>query len=96
MHPILNNRVSNAAKYNLTNLWEIAGQDKEFIKEIVVEFTADARESINSISQSIHLNDRKALAYYSHRIKPSLSMPGCFEVKEKIARLEELALMNCA
>ncbi len=80
-----NNDATNMA----STLREIAGDDVEFIDELVDSFLHDTDETLDSLEESIGRDDLKAVAKLAHRLKGSSGTMGAESIRYLCEQLEQ-------
>ncbi len=80
---------SNDANNMASTLRDIAGDDVEFIDELVDSFLQDTGETLNSLEESIGCDDLKAVAKLAHRLKGSSGTMGAESIRYLCEQLEQ-------
>lgn len=76
--------------YNLESVWEMAGDDKAFVKMIVQTFLEEIPPDLEEMNQALKARDSKATYQKAHKMKPNLQMFG-LDLQAEIAILEAWA-----
>jgi HPt (histidine-containing phosphotransfer) domain-containing protein len=80
--------------YDLSMIWDIANNDRDFVKEIVSQFIYDTDNIMHSIELSIEEENMSGVMFSAHRLKPSLTSLGIIGIKEDVSKLEQLAQLH--
>ncbi len=88
---IKTNFKSNSA-FNLNYLFEIAGGDKDFVKEIITLFITNTPQTLREIQSYHSIKDYKAVKDAAHKYKSSIKILGHAELGEIAATIEKYAL----
>lgn len=86
---ILNNQHSD--KVDFSYLEKVSGNNKSFIKEIAEAFLKSIPTSIQDLDNYADHENWIELAKVAHKIKPSITLLGVHNLKDKIVKLEEEA-----
>ncbi len=89
-----NNKISSqkhADKVDFSYLEKVSGNNKSFIKEIAEAFLKSIPTSIQELNKYSDNENWIELARVAHKIKPSITLLGVHNLKDKIVKLEEEA-----
>jgi PAS domain S-box-containing protein len=92
--------VSNASskqhvdRIDFSYLEKVSGNNKEFIREIADAFIKSIPNSIQDLEYNVENENWVELARVAHKIKPSITLLGVHNLKDKIIRLEEEAKLH--
>ncbi len=90
-----NKTVSNKNnKVDFSYLENVSGNNKSFIKEIAEAFIKSIPNSIHELDMHSENENWTELARVAHKIKPSITLLGVHNLKEKIVKLEEEAKLH--
>lgn len=78
-------------QYNLAYLKNMSGNNQEFIKEMVQTFIQSIPISIKEMEDALSLSDFNQVARIAHQIKPSMTLLGIDQLKERAIKIEESA-----
>ncbi len=77
--------------FDLKKLIQIAGDNTDFIYQMLKLFVNDVPESMKKISEAYENKDFKTIKYLAHRIRPSLQNMSINAIKDYTLQLETLA-----
>lgn len=80
--------MNNYQVINLEYLFEIAGNDKSLIKELIDVFILQIEEFKTDIETALENKDIEMLKHVAHKFKSSVRMFGMNEVGEKLNTIE--------
>ena len=89
-----NNKITSlehADKVDFSYLEKVSGNNKSFIKEIAEAFLKSIPTSIQELNKYSDNENWTELARVAHKIKPSITLLGVHNLKDKIVKLEEEA-----
>lgn len=89
-----NNKIisqEHADKVDFSYLEKVSGNNKSFIKEIAEAFLKSIPTSIQELNKYSDNENWTELARVAHKIKPSITLLGVHNLKDKIVKLEEEA-----
>lgn len=89
-----NNKISSqehADKVDFSYLEKVSGNNKSFIKEIAEAFLKSIPNSIQELDKYSDNENWTELSRVAHKIKPSITLLGVHNLKDKIVKLEEEA-----
>ena len=89
-----NNKIKSqehADKVDFSYLEKVSGNNKSFIKEIAEAFLKSIPTSIQELNKYSDNENWTELARVAHKIKPSITLLGVHNLKDKIVKLEEEA-----
>lgn len=89
---LINTKVESAAHFNLNYLFEIAGGDKDFVREIITLFITNTPQTLQEIQSYHSIKDYKAVKDAAHKYKSSIKILGHAELGEIAATIEKYAL----
>jgi len=78
-------------RVDFSYLEKVSGNNKSFIKEIAEAFLKSIPTSIEELNQHSDNENWTELARVAHKIKPSITLLGVHNLKDKIVKLEEEA-----
>jgi len=81
-------------RIDFSYLEKVSGNNKDFIREIVDAFIKSIPNSIQELEQNVEIENWAELARVAHKIKPSITLLGVHNLKDKIVKLEEEAKLN--
>jgi len=92
----VNNKTVNNKnnKVDFSYLENVSGNNKSFIKEIAEAFIKSIPNSIHELDMHSENENWTELARVAHKIKPSITLLGVHNLKEKIVKLEEEAKLH--
>jgi CheY-like chemotaxis protein len=76
---------------DLSYLQRVSNNNQAFVNEMVQAFLQSIPRSIEEIDHAMQTENPQALARALHKIKPSLTMMGLGEIKEKVVTIEGLS-----
>lgn len=74
---------------DFTNLFELAGDDRDVVVELVDIFLKQTPQILNNIDEAMHLSDWSTVSLYVHKLKPSLGTLGMEKERELAILIEE-------
>lgn len=77
---------------DLTNLKELANDDKDFMLEMIEKFLQKTPEELNALTVQTKDKNWAELRKVAHKLKQSLSFIGAKELKESVASIEEYCI----
>lgn len=88
----VNNIQSNQSEklYELNKLWEIGGDDKEFLQRILISLADQFSESIDVFKSAAKENDTEVIRKTAHKIKPNVELIQAWSLLDSIKILESL------
>ncbi len=92
--PILVSSVEKSTEepiFDLKKLIQIAGDNTDFIYQMLKLFVSDVPDSMNKISTAYENRDFNTIKYLAHRIRPSLQNMSINGIKDETLQLEILA-----
>jgi len=81
-------------KVDFSYLEKVSGNNKDFIKEIAEAFIKSIPNSIQDLDKHADHENWTELARIAHKIKPSITLLGVHNLKDKIVKLEEEAKLH--
>jgi PAS domain S-box-containing protein len=81
-------------KVDFSYLENVSGNNKSFIREIAEAFIKSIPASIQELDQHSENENWTELARVAHKIKPSITLLGVHNLKDKIVKLEEVAKLH--
>lgn len=87
----INPRKSSSEKVDFSYLEKVSGNNKEFIKEIAEAFLKSIPTSIQELDKYSEYENWPDVARVAHKIKPSITLLGVHNLKDKIVQLEDEA-----
>ncbi len=92
----VNNKTANNKnnKVDFSYLENVSGNNKSFIREIAEAFIKSIPSSIQELDQHSENENWTELARVAHKIKPSITLLGVHNLKDKIVKLEEVAKLH--
>jgi PAS domain S-box-containing protein len=81
-------------KVDFSYLENVSGNNKSFIREIAEAFIKSIPASIQELDQHSENENWTELARVAHKIKPSITLLGVHNLKDKIVKLEEVARLH--
>lgn len=82
--------------YDLSVIWDLANNDKEFVREIVSQFLADTGAALTILNEAIQTRELERVGFAAHRMKSTLTSMGMSKVRSWVDELEQLAHSNLA
>lgn len=83
--------LNNLGEADLTYLDELAGGNREFMREIIELFVKQTPVDLALLHEFIDQKDWQQVANQAHRIKPTLNYVGAVALREEIQQLENNA-----
>jgi len=85
----------NANKlFNLTNLDEMLGGDRQAMLQMVKIFLQATPESLTELNNCFEKNDLEGISKLAHKLKSSIDIFSIVDIKNDIRRMENLAREN--
>lgn len=81
-------------RIDFSYLEKVSGNNKEFIREIADAFIKSIPNSIQELENNVENENWIELARVAHKIKPSITLLGVHNLKDKIVKLEEEAKLH--
>ncbi len=81
-------------RIDFSYLEKVSGNNKEFIREIADAFIKSIPNSIQELEHNVENENWVELARVAHKIKPSITLLGVHNLKDKIVKLEEEAKLH--
>lgn len=81
-------------RIDFSYLEKVSGNNKEFIREIADAFIKSIPNSIQELENNVENENWVELARVAHKIKPSITLLGVHNLKDKIVKLEEEAKLH--
>ncbi len=81
-------------RIDFSYLEKVSGNNKEFIREIAEAFIKSIPNSIQELENNVENENWVELARVAHKIKPSITLLGVHNLKDKIVKLEEEAKLH--
>lgn len=81
-------------RIDFSYLEKVSGNNKEFIREIADAFIKSIPNSIQELENNVENENWVELARVAHKIKPSITLLGVHNLKDKIIKLEEEAKLH--
>ena len=75
--------------YNLDYLKRVSGNNEEFIREMIQTFVSSLPQTLEGIMAAVATEDWDAVSRLSHQIKPSFTLMGLDQLREKASLIEE-------
>jgi len=88
------NLTMRSDKVDFSYLEKVSGNDKDFVREIADAFINSIPGSIQELNGYLENEDWIGLARVAHKIKPSITLLGVHNLKDKIVKLEEEAKLQ--
>ncbi len=82
--------------FNLKKLIQIAGDNTDFINQMLTLFVTDVPSSMAKIKDAYANRDFQVIKYLAHRIRPSLQNMCVNSIKEETLLLENMAIAEAA
>ena len=78
-----------AIHYNLSKVYAISDDDKDFVLQIVNLFVLEVPADLILIKEGINFKNYAQTYNYSHKIKPTLDLLGMENAHEEILQIEQ-------
>jgi len=86
----------NTPLFDLKKLIQIAGDNTDFINQMLRLFVTDVPDSMAKIKEAYAIRDFQVIKYLAHRIRPSLQNMCVDAIKEETLMLENMAIAKDA
>lgn len=88
--PRQQHKSGNGHKYsNLDYLKRMSGNNQEFIREMIQTFVSSLPQTTEGMTAAVAKGDWDALSRLAHQVKPSFTLMGLDQLREKAANIEE-------
>lgn len=77
--------------YNLDELYEMSGNDKEFVEEMVFTFLNKNKEYLEELNNAFEIENWKQVKFFAHKMKPSILLFKIEHLKKTVLDLNEYA-----
>lgn len=75
--------------YNLDYLKRVSGNNEEFIREMIQTFVTSLPQTTDGMTEAVAKGDWDALSRIAHQVKPSFTLMGLDQLREKASLIEE-------